>query len=119
MSQTQHTCPHCGGSLMGDGYTTPIHCERVSGSELHVAPDSYIIYCTGDVDIVYEPEPGDREPFFPAPHDPVQGDTLTPAQVADGWHYCPAFDGLLTRGENPSGTHCFCGHPNTSTGDTQ
>lgn len=57
-------------------------------------------------------EPGDREPFFPAPHDPVQGSDLTPAQVADGWHYCPAFDDLLTRGENHTGDHCLCGHPN-------
>ncbi len=58
------------------------------------------------------PEPGDREPFFPAPHDPVQGSDLTPAQVADGWHYCPAFDDLLTQGENHSGDRCLCGHPN-------
>ena len=57
-------------------------------------------------------EPGDRKPFVPAPHDPVQGSVLTPAQVADGWHYCPAFDDLLTKGENHSGDHCLCGHPN-------
>jgi hypothetical protein len=74
------------------------------------------------------PEPGDREPFFPpsmtratAVHDmttslesrdPVQGSVLTSAQVADGWHYCPAFDDLLTQGENHTGDHCLCGHPN-------
>ena len=22
-------CPNCGGYLYGDGYTTPVHCERV------------------------------------------------------------------------------------------
>jgi len=55
---SQSTCPHCGGSLMGDGYTTPVHCERISGP-FDVAPDSEPILC--------EPEPGDREPFFPAP----------------------------------------------------
>jgi hypothetical protein len=53
-----------------------------------------------------------RPSHFPAPHDPVQGSDLTPAQVADGWHYCPAFDDLLTQGENHSGDHCLCGHPN-------
>jgi len=52
------TCPNCGGSLMGDGCTTVVHCERVSVLDLHVAPDSDIVYCS-------EPEPGDREPFFP------------------------------------------------------
>lgn len=58
------------------------------------------------------PEPGDREPIVPAPQDPVQGSVLTPDQVADGWHYCPAFDDLLTKGENHTGDHCICGHPN-------
>jgi hypothetical protein len=38
---------------------------------------------------------------------PLYGDTLTPDQLAAGWHYCPAFDGLLTQGEGDNGT-CFC-----------
>lgn len=53
-----------------------------------------------------------RPCFFPGPNDPRQGDHLTPAQVADGWHYCPEFDDLLTQGENHTGTTCLCGHPN-------
>jgi hypothetical protein len=51
------TCTHCGGHMMGDGYTTPIHCERLSVLDLTVEPDAAPIFC--------EPEPGDREPFFP------------------------------------------------------
>lgn len=112
----QSTCPHCGGSLLGDGHTTPIHCEFATHAQLDgVEPDAAIVYCQTDptdIEIVYPPEPGDREPFFPAPTDPVDGDELTAAQLRDGWHYCPAFDGLLTRGENASGTHCFCGFRN-------
>lgn len=23
-------CPNCGGDLHGDGYITPVHCERIS-----------------------------------------------------------------------------------------
>lgn len=22
-------CPNCGGTLYGDGYITPVHCERI------------------------------------------------------------------------------------------
>jgi hypothetical protein len=79
-------CYTCGGSTLGDGVTTVIHCERLSGLDFTVAPDSVPIHCTTD---------------------PVDGDMLTPAQVANGWHYCPAFDGLLTQGEGDNGT-CFC-----------
>jgi len=39
------TCPNCGGSMQGDGYTTPIHCERVHGDALLVAPDSKPMFC--------------------------------------------------------------------------
>ena len=38
-------CPNCGGSMLGDGYTTPIHCEHVHGDALLVAPDSNIVLC--------------------------------------------------------------------------
>ena len=40
-------CPHCGGSLVGDGYTLVRHCEnavdddRIWSSE----PDAPVIYC--------------------------------------------------------------------------
>ena len=40
------TCPICGGCMMGDGVTTPIHCERVSILEYHDAPDCDPITCT-------------------------------------------------------------------------
>ena len=48
---------------------------------------------------------------------PLYGDTLTPDQLAAGWHYCPAFDGLLTQGERPEGG-CFCGFRGEPTGFT-
>ena len=52
----------------------------------------------------------DWHPASPStePRNPLYGDTLTTAQIRDGWHYCPAFDGLLTQGEGPNGT-CYCG----------
>ena len=82
-------CNHCGGSMLGDGVTTVIHCERLSAIDFSVAPDSAPLHCL--------PEPGDYD--YEAP--------LTPDQLAAGWHYCPAFDGLLTQGEGDNGT-CFC-----------
>jgi hypothetical protein len=39
------TCPHCGGSMFGDGYTTPIHCERLSVLDFLVEPDTKPIFC--------------------------------------------------------------------------
>jgi len=82
-------CNTCGGSMLGDGVTAVIHCERLSTLDFTVAPDSGPIHCTPD---------------------PVDGDILTPAQLAAGWHYCSAFDGLLTQGERPAGG-CFCASP--------
>ena len=78
-------CNHCGGKMLGDGETVIIHCERLSSLDHLAAPDSAPVHCG-----------------------PVDGDTLTTAQIRDGWHYCPAFDGLLTQGEGPNGT-CYCG----------
>lgn len=37
----------------------------------------------------------------------ANGGTLTPAEQAAGWHFCPEFDGLLTMGEGPG--PCPCG----------
>jgi hypothetical protein len=37
----------------------------------------------------------------------ANGGTLTPAEQAEGWHFCPEFDGLLTMGEGPG--PCPCG----------
>jgi hypothetical protein len=61
-------------------------------------------------ELLDEPEAGDREPHFPPSLSPDI--TLTPDQVRDGWHFCPSFDGLLTQGENHTGSTCLCGHPN-------
>ena len=131
---------------MGDGYTTPIHCERVSVLDLHVECDSHIILCN---DEEMEDLPV-RDSGDPVRQDPATGkwffwneswtersllhDTETEARASlddycrielglpstflteererEGWHHCPAFDGLLTQGENRTGTHCQCGHPN-------
>ena len=40
-----YTCPVCGGTIIGDGYTSPAHCEN---SELpdYVEADSGPYYCT-------------------------------------------------------------------------
>jgi|GEM_PF-6264560 len=132
---------------MGDGYTTPIHCERVSVLDHHVEPDSGVILCG------HEPQEDPQVVRFSG--DPVRrdlttgkwffwdetwtlpsrlyatelecraalddycrielglpSDFLTEERIREGWHHCPAFDGLLTQGENPTGTHCLCGHPN-------
>ena len=37
----------------------------------------------------------------------ANGGTLTPAEQAAGWHYCPEFDFMLTMGEGPG--PCPCG----------
>ena len=37
----------------------------------------------------------------------ANGGTLTPAEQAAGWHYCPEFDFMLTMGEGPD--PCPCG----------
>ena len=59
----------------------------------------------------------DDAAYFTNSHEPKDGDTLTAGQLAAGWHYCPAFDGLLTRGERPEGG-CFCGFDGEPTGYT-
>lgn len=40
-------CPLCGGEMVGDGYTSVLHCEFAE-SDLTVAPDSTPIYCDFD-----------------------------------------------------------------------
>lgn len=44
------TCPNCGGTILGDGYTTPLHCENVDITLSSNEPDCKSIYCTGDND---------------------------------------------------------------------
>lgn len=49
---TDHHCPNCGGDMHGDGYITPVHCERVHMvHQIDQKTDvvysiSDIVYCT-------------------------------------------------------------------------
>ena len=38
------TCPYCGGSIQGDGITTPLHCENAD-LPLDVEPYVSVIFC--------------------------------------------------------------------------
>lgn len=38
------TCPSCGGDLIGDGYTSVIHCEEVD-PDPWLEPDANPVYC--------------------------------------------------------------------------
>ena len=40
-------CKHCGEPLLGDGYTTVLHCPEAEGWE-DCEPDANIRYCTPD-----------------------------------------------------------------------
>jgi len=42
---TNNTCPHCGGSMLGDGCTTVMHCERIDITSATAEPDSAPIFC--------------------------------------------------------------------------
>ena len=33
MSEPLFTCPHCGGNILGDGYTSPMACENANVPE--------------------------------------------------------------------------------------
>lgn len=37
-------CPNCGGDLVGDGYTSVIHCEEVD-PDPWLEPDANPVYC--------------------------------------------------------------------------
>ena len=39
------SCPSCGGSLVGDGYTSVIHCEYVDVIGEGFEPDTDPVYC--------------------------------------------------------------------------
>ena len=39
-------CPNCGGAILGDGFTLPYHCERVTVT--HREPDAPVLYCSSD-----------------------------------------------------------------------
>lgn len=49
------SCPVCGGTMIGDGYTTPIHCENVD-IDPWIEPDFGPIYCVEE-----SPEMSDEE----------------------------------------------------------
>lgn len=47
-------CHDCGGTLVGDGYTSVLHWEFYEG-DICVAPDSSPLYCNlGEEDVVRE-----------------------------------------------------------------
>ena len=40
------SCPNCGGSMIGDGYTSVMHCEYADDEEYcYEAPDAGPFYC--------------------------------------------------------------------------
>lgn len=45
------SCPKCGGEMIGDGYTTVLHCEFANEEDYwYLAPDSNPIYCDFEED---------------------------------------------------------------------
>lgn len=45
------SCPKCGGDLVGDGYTSVIHCEDAEEEDYwHNAPDDGPVYCNFEED---------------------------------------------------------------------
>ncbi len=44
LRQLTETCPNCGGSMVGDGYTMPRHCESIEAPE-GAEPDSGPWHC--------------------------------------------------------------------------
>ena len=44
-----YSCPRCGGSLIGDGYSLVIHCENAEDDRVWEAePDAPVIYCESE-----------------------------------------------------------------------
>ncbi len=39
------TCKVCGEHLVGDGYSTAIHCPNKDIADLYLEPDADIVYC--------------------------------------------------------------------------
>ena len=43
---SQLVCPKCGGTILGDGYSTILHCEFADEEDyFDLAPDEKIVYC--------------------------------------------------------------------------
>lgn len=51
------TCPNCGGSLSGDGFTDVLHCENVDVIGEGYEPDAAPVYC--------DSQPGQQAPIKP------------------------------------------------------
>jgi hypothetical protein len=43
--RTRATCHVCGGTLIGDGYTTTRHCENADFDQTNFEPDANPVYC--------------------------------------------------------------------------
>lgn len=39
------TCKVCGEDLVGDGYSTAIHCPNKDVDDLYLEPDADVVYC--------------------------------------------------------------------------
>jgi hypothetical protein len=52
----------------------------------------------------------DRERWKHLMRHPNQGVELTEAEIAEGWHFCYAWDGLLVEPNSPEGACCECVH---------
>ena len=40
----EYSCPNCGGAMLGDDYTVPVHCEFADYPD-EAEPDSGPYYC--------------------------------------------------------------------------
>ena len=47
-SVARSSCPACGGQLVGDGYTTVVHCESLDVIGEGLEPDAPPVYCNFD-----------------------------------------------------------------------
>ena len=48
-TEASNVCPNCGGDLIGDGYTSVVHCEYANEESYeNCEPDAGPIYCTYD-----------------------------------------------------------------------
>jgi hypothetical protein len=45
-------CPVCGGGLIGDGFTSVIHCENVDVIGEGYEPDADPVYCDPNLEVV-------------------------------------------------------------------
>ena len=56
------SCPNCAGSMQGDGYHTPFHCENVDIDKMFLEPDCNPVYCALNLPRtdINRPDPKDR-----------------------------------------------------------